>query len=161
VLTIATLVLTFRSVGLAALLMVVAVLSTGFGLLATWAWGLPLSFNTIIGSLGLMGLAFNSSIVVLASILSSPAAASGEPQAIIEAVMETGSHLLATTLTTMASFLPILFLVGGQFWPPLAVVLAGGVGGSTLLALLFTPAAFRLMRSAAREKIASPSALTA
>jgi multidrug efflux pump subunit AcrB len=45
----------------------------------------------------------------------------------------------------MGSFLPILVLVGGQFWPPLAVVLAGGVGGSTLLAWTFTPAAYALL----------------
>lgn len=144
--TVATLVLTFRSVGLAMLLLVVAGLSSGYGLFATWVWNLPLSFNTIIGSMGLVGLAFNSSIVVLAAIHASPEARDGDPVAIRNAVAHTGRHLAATTLTTMGSFVPILVLVGGQFWPPLAVALAGGVGGSTLLAWLFTPAAFLLMR---------------
>lgn len=36
---------------------------------------------------------------------------------------------------------------GGDFWPPLAVVLIGGVGGSTLLALLFTPVLHRRFAS--------------
>ena len=36
--------------------------------------------------------------------------------------------------------------------PGLAVVLAGGVGGSTLLAMTFTPAAYRLLLSAARRQ---------
>lgn len=143
--TLATLVLAFRSFALAALLLVVALLSAGYGLLATWAWNLPISFNTILGTLGLMGLAFNSSIVVLAAILADPQARSGDPQSISLAVQKTGRHLVATTLTTIGSFLPILFLIGGQFWPPLAVVLAGGVGGSTLLAWTFIPAAFRLI----------------
>jgi multidrug efflux pump subunit AcrB len=143
--TIATLILSFRSVCIALLLLLVAGLSAGYGLFATWVWHLPLSFNTIIGTLGLIGLAFNSSIIVLASIYNNPAARQGDPEALRQAVARTGRHLAATTLTTMGSFLPILVLVGGQFWPPLAVVLAGGVGGSTLLAWTFTPAVYALL----------------
>ncbi len=145
VLTISILILSFRNVGLAAILLVVAPLSVGFGLLATWVAQFPLSFNTIIGSLGLMGLAFNSSIIVLAGIRANPLARTGNPDAIVDVVLGAGRHLISTTLTTMGSFLPLLLLIGGQFWPPLAIVLAGGVGGSTLLAVLFTPAAYRLL----------------
>ncbi len=47
VLTIATLVLVFNSVKLALLLSIVAGLSVGPGLLATWAIDFPFSFNTI------------------------------------------------------------------------------------------------------------------
>ncbi len=144
VLTIAILVLTFRSVRIAVILLVVAPLSVGFGMLATWCLQFPLSFNSIIGSLGLMGLAFNSSIVVIAAIRQNGAAASGEPAAIAGAVAQTSRHLLSTTLTTIGSFLPLLILIGGQFWPPLAIVLVGGVGGSTFLALTLTPALYAL-----------------
>ncbi len=162
VLTIAILVLSFRSVRIALILLMVAPLSAGFGLLATWAMQFPLSFNTIIGSMGLMGLAFNSSIVVLASIRANPAAKDGDPDAIATAVMGSGRHLISTTLTTMGSFLPILIFIGGQFWPPLAIVLAGGVGGSTLLAMTFTPAMYRILncgdcKGKARSKVQSLS----
>lgn len=143
--TLATLVLTFRSVRLAGVLLLVAALSAGYGLFATWAWGFPRSFNTIIGCLGLIGLAFNSSIIVLAAIRADRQAARGEIEAMVRAILGTSRHLLSTTLTTIGSFLPLLLIVGGEFWPPLAIVLAGGVGGSTLLALLFTPAAYRLL----------------
>ncbi len=139
VVTVATLILTFRSVRLALILLVVAPMSAGYGLLATWAAGFPLSFNTIIGSLGLMGLAFNSSIIVLAAIRADPAAARGEVDGMVTAIMGSARHLISTTLTTMGSFLPLLLFIGGEFWPPLAIVLAGGVGGSTLLAVLLTP----------------------
>lgn len=144
--TIAILVLSFRSVPLAGLLGTVAFLSVGFGLLATWLSGFPLSFNTILGSLGLIGLAFNSSIVVLASIRANEAARNGDPTALAERVGDSSRHLISTTLTTIGSFLPLLIFVGGEFWPPLAIVLAGGVGGSTLLAMVFTPAAYRLLQ---------------
>ncbi|GAB5560804.1 MAG: efflux RND transporter permease subunit [Synoicihabitans sp.] len=146
-LTMAILILSFRSVALAALLSVVAFLSVGFGLLATWLSGFPLSFNTILGSLGLVGLAFNSSIVVLASIRADDRARDGDPTALAERVSGSSRHLISTTLTTIGSFLPLLIFVGGEFWPPLAIVLAGGVGGSTLLAMVFTPAAYRFLQS--------------
>ncbi len=53
-------------------------------------------------------------------------------------------HILSTTFTTVAGFSPLL-LSGGPFWPPLAVVIAGGVGFSVILSLLFTPAAYALL----------------
>ncbi len=147
VVTVAVLILTFRSVRIALILLMAAPMSAGFGLIATWAMQFPVSFNTIIGSLGLMGLAFNSSIVVLASIMKDPEAAGGDPEAIAKAVNATTRHLVSTTMTTIGSFLPLLLFIGGQFWPPLAIVLAGGVGGSTLLALTFTPAMYTILKT--------------
>ena len=52
--------------------------------------------------------------------------------------------MVATTLTTMVGFIPLI-LGGGGFWPPLAVTIAGGVGGATLLGLYLGPAAYRLL----------------
>lgn len=144
-LTIACLVLLFASATLAALLGLVAFLSVGLGLLATWLAGFPFSFNTLLGTLGLVGLAFNNSIVVLAAIRANPLAVAGDPNAIAAAVIATTRHILATTLTTIGGFLPLLIFVKGDFWPSLAVVLAGGVGGSMILALLLVPAAYVLI----------------
>jgi multidrug efflux pump subunit AcrB len=145
VITVAVLILSFRNARIALILLTVAPLSVGYGLLATWMMQFPLSFNTVIGSLGLMGLAFNSSIIVLAGIRANDQARRGDPLAMTDVMMSTGRHLLSTTLTTIGSFLPFLLFVGGEFWPPLAIVLAGGVGGSTLLALTFTPALYRML----------------
>lgn len=156
-LTIGILVLSFRSIRMAAILLAVGGLSVGYGLLATKLWGLPLSFNTILGSLGLVGLAFNDSIVVLSGIRSNPQARAGDPAAIARQVTSNGRHLISTTLTTMGSFLPLLLLIGGDFWPPLAVVLAGGVIGSTLLAFFFVPAAYRLLLCRKRDLAAIPA----
>ena len=55
-------------------------------------------------------------------------------------------HILSTTLTTIGGFLPLLIFVGGDFWPSLAIVLAGGVGGSMILALLYVPAVYVLLQ---------------
>ncbi|MEA3278864.1 MAG: hypothetical protein U9Q81_26940 [Pseudomonadota bacterium] len=53
--------------------------------------------------------------------------------------------LHSTTLTTIGGFLPLLFFSGGDFWPPLAIVIARGVGLSITLGLVFTPAVYRLV----------------
>ncbi|MEM9158288.1 MAG: efflux RND transporter permease subunit [Verrucomicrobiota bacterium] len=143
-LTVAVLILSFRSVTISILLGLVAGLSAGFGLLATWLMGFPISFNSILGMLGLMGLAFNSSIVVIAAIRSNPKACDGDPKAITQEILGASRHLISTTLTTIGGFLPLLLFVGGDFWPPLAIVMAGGVAGSTLLAMVFIPAAYKL-----------------
>lgn len=160
VLTVSILILSFRSVFIAIILGGVALLSVGVGLLATWAYGLDLSFNTILGSLGLVGLAFNSSIVVLASILSREASRSGDPEAMAQQVVRSTRHLVSTTLTTIGSFIPLLVFVGGDFWPPLAIVLAGGVGGSTLLAMVFTPSVYRIIQKIKRRASRAAAAIT-
>ena len=157
-LMVAVLILAFRSTRLAALLFVVAGLSVGLALLSTWTMGFPVSFNTILGTLGLIGVALNDSIVVLAAIRADPAARAGDREAILRAVMGTTRHVLATTLTTMGGFLPLLIFVGGDFWPSLAIVLVGGIAGASLLALGLIPAAYVLItgppRSAATKNVA-------
>ncbi|MCZ6830836.1 MAG: efflux RND transporter permease subunit [Gammaproteobacteria bacterium] len=144
-LTVATLILLFGSGALASLLGLVGFLSIGLGLLATWAMGFPVSFNTILGTLGLVGLAFNNSIVVLAAIRANPAARDADVEAVVNEVLGTTRHIISTTLTTIGGFLPLLMFVGGDFWPSLSIVLAGGVGGSMILALLLIPAAYVLI----------------
>ena len=143
-LTVSTIILTFSSVRIAMILFLAAPLSAGFGLLATWCMQFPISFNTIIGTIGLIGLTFNDNIVVVAALLKNTKATQGDPEAIVDTLLQSGRHLISTTLTTIGSFLPLLIFIGGQFWPPLAIVLAGGVVGSTLLAFTFTPAMFLL-----------------
>ena len=142
---VAILILLFNSISVSLLLGAVAVFSLGLGFLSTWSMGFPISFNTILGTLGLLGLAFNNSIIVLAAIYANEDAKAGDIPSIIDAVMGTSRHILSTTLTTIGGFLPILLFVGGDFWPSLSIVLAGGVAGSMILALLFIPAAYVLL----------------
>jgi multidrug efflux pump len=147
-LMVATLVLGFRSFALAGLVILVGVLSLALGLLSLWLAGYPLGFNPILGSAGLLGVAINASIVVLAALRADSVASVGEPTAMANVVQRASRHIITSTLTTIGGFLPLI-LAGGAFWPPLAVVIAGGVGLSILLGLFFTPAAFRLGRLAA------------
>ncbi|MEM7234742.1 MAG: efflux RND transporter permease subunit, partial [Planctomycetota bacterium] len=148
---ISTLVLTFRSVQLAIVLGLIAGLSVGLGLLSTWLASFPVSFNTFLGMLGLMGVALNDSIVVIAAIRANDRAREGEISAIVSEVSRCTRHVLSTTLTTIGGFLPLLVVVGGKFWPSLAIVLVGGIGGATILALLFVPAVYVLLNRRAND----------
>ena len=142
-LMIATIVLSFRSVRLATLIGVVAVLSVGLGMLSLWIGGYARGFNAIIGSVGLVGVAINGTIVVLAAIRANAEANAGSVDAIVRETIGATRHIVSTTLTTVGGFIPLLLFSGGDFWPPLAIVIAGGVGFSVTLSLLFTPAVYR------------------
>ncbi len=143
-LMVATIVLSFRSLRLAAIIGIVAVLSVGLGMLSLWMGGYARGFNAIIGSVGLIGVAINGTIVVLAAIRANAEAAAGDVAAIVRETMGATRHIVSTTLTTVGGFIPLLAFSGGDFWPPLAIVIAGGVGFSITLSLGFTPAMYRL-----------------
>lgn len=144
VLMTATVVLAFNSFRMAAVIAAVAVLSAGMGLFAVWVFREPLGFMTILGSLGLIGIAINDSIVVLAALREDPKACAGDREAIRRTVSACSRHVTSTTLTTVAGFVPLI-IWGGSFWQPLAIAIAGGVSGATMLALVFVPAVFALM----------------
>jgi len=158
VVMIGALILIFRSLGNALILVTTVGLCFGLAMLATWSWGLPISFNTILGTLGLIGVGLNDSIVVLTEIRKADRNRSGDVEAVVGAASGVLRHVVSTTLTTMGGFLPILLFIGGDFWPALAIVLAGGILGATLLSLGFVPAAYVLL---ARLKARTRDARTA
>jgi multidrug efflux pump subunit AcrB len=139
VLMITALILSFSSVRFAAVIGVVSILSVGLGFFSLWLSGLPIGFNPLLGSAGLIGVAINGSIVVIAAIAANPKAMQGDTREIVEETMSCSRHILSTTFTTVGGLIPLLLFSEGSFWPPLAVVLAGGVGFSVILSLLFTP----------------------
>lgn len=156
-LMIATIVLSFRSYRLALLIGVVAVLSVGLGMLSLWMGGYARGFNAIIGSVGLIGVAINGTIVVLAAIRANDRAARADLDAIVSETNDATRHIVSTTLTTVGGFIPLLLFTGGDFWPPLAVVIAGGVGFSVSLSLLFTPAVYYWLHRQGRAGIRIPA----
>jgi multidrug efflux pump subunit AcrB len=149
VLMVTTLILTFTSLRMAGVIAVVAVLSVGLGMFSLWVSGLPVGFNPLLGSAGLIGVAINGSIVVIAAINANSKAKQGDTKEIVKETMGCSRHILSTTFTTVGGLVPLLLFSEGSFWPPLAVVLAGGVGFSVILSLVFTPtlvAAFQRYR---------------
>ena len=143
-LMVATLVLAFGSFRLAGLIWIVAGLSVGLGLGSLWLAGYPWGFMCIVGIMGMIGVAINDSIVVLSSLKSIPESQRGDANAILDVMLHNVRHVLTTTFTTIVGFAPLI-ISGGEFWPPVAVSISGGVGGATLLALFFVPCVFILI----------------
>lgn len=137
-------VLSFNSFRMSILIFLAAFQSVGLGLLSVYAFSYPFGFTVIIGLLGLMGLAINAAIVILAELKADSKAIEGDREAIVQAVMSCGRHISSTTITTVGGFLPLI-MAGGGFWPPFAVAIAGGTVLTTVLSFYFVPAAFRLM----------------
>jgi multidrug efflux pump subunit AcrB len=139
-----TLVASFRSFRCALIVAAVGGLSIGLGPMSLAVFDYPFGFMAIVGTMGLVGLAINDSIVVLAAIRASQPARCGDVPELIRVVSGCTRHIIATSMTTIVGFLPLI-LGGGGFWPPLAITIAGGVGAATLLALYFVPALYLLL----------------
>jgi len=143
-LMLAILVATFRSFRIALIIGLTGGLAGGLGLAALWLFDYPLGFMAIVGTMGLVGIAVNDAIVVMAGIREDPAARRGLLEPMQRVVVARTRHVIATSVTTIAGFTPLV-LAGGGFWPPLAIAIAGGVAGATLLALYFVPSLYTLL----------------
>ena len=140
-LLITVVVLSFNSFRLGGIIFFSALQSVGLGLLTVYVFGYPFGFTVIIALLGLMGLAINAAIVIIAELKGDAQAVQGDSTAIIKGVQSCTRHITSTTITTVGGFLPLI-LAGGGFWPPFAIAIAGGTVLTTLLSFLFVPAAF-------------------
>jgi multidrug efflux pump subunit AcrB len=138
----AVIVLSLNSFRQAAIIAFVGVASVGLALFGVRLFGYPLGFTALIGTLGLVGLAINGAIIVLAALKADPLAAAGDVDASAEVVIDATRHILSTTATTIGGFVPLI-LFGGTFWPPLATAIAGGVAGSAIIALYTVPTLYR------------------
>ncbi len=139
-----TLVASFRSFRCAFIVACVGGLSVGLGPLALSWFGYPFGFMAIVGTMGLVGVGINDSIVVLAAIRANRSASDGNIPQLVAVVSSCTRHIIATTLTTIVGFIPLI-IGGGGFWPPLAITIAGGVAGATFLALYFVPSLHLLL----------------
>jgi hypothetical protein len=55
----------------------------------------------------------------------------------------------------MGGFVPLI-VFGGTFWPPLAAAIAGGMGGSAIIAFLYTVPAVHLALARRRRRDDEP-----
>ncbi|RBP50717.1 efflux RND transporter permease subunit [Arenicella xantha] len=105
-------------------------------------------FGRSINVISLAGLAFatgmvlDAAIVVLENYVRQVDAGMAPTKAALSSVRSVGGALLASTLTTIVIFVPIVFFedVEGQLFADLALTIAIAVGFSFLVALLILPA---------------------
>ena len=141
---VAALVLSLNSFRQAIIVAFVGVGSVGMALFSLKVFNTVFGFMAIVGSLGLVGIAINDTVMVLSGLNENADAKSGDRKAIAYVVNKSTRHVITTTITTIAGFVPLL-ISGGPFWRPLAIAIAGGISGASLLALYFVPAAYALI----------------
>lgn len=141
---VATLVLSLNSFRLAGLVFFLSLVSVGFSILSLAVLNLPFGFMAILGIVGMMGVVVNDSILIITAIRRDEKACTGDVGALIQVMFENSRHVLVTSITTVAGFLP-LYLSGGEFWPPTAVTVSAGVAGSTFLAMFFIPCGYLVL----------------
>ena len=157
-LSIAVVVLTFRSFRLAGVALVVSGLSAGLSMLALAVFNYPFGITAIIGVIGSIGVSINAALIIMTALQENDRAASGDNAAMVDVVMASSRHIVSTTITTFGGFLPLI-LAGGGFWPPFAMAVAGGVLLSTVVSFYFTPAAFRLVYARPSRAFDAPEEL--
>lgn len=145
IIMVGTIVMVFNSFRYAAIIALVGLLSVGAALFSAWFFNYPLGFMVIIGAMGLIGLSINDSIIVLTSLTSFEFETTNINQQVCTIIQGNSRHIFSTTLTTVVAFLPLIWS-GGDFWPPLAVAIVGGIVSATLFALVFVPSCFILLR---------------
>ncbi|MGR5294354.1 efflux RND transporter permease subunit [Vibrio mediterranei] len=157
VLMILVVVMSFNSFRLSTIIFMVAGLAGGLGLLSVWVFNYPFGFTVIIAMLGIMGLAINAAIVILAELRLDERASSGDINASVDAVMACTRHITSTTITTVGGFMPLI-IAGGGFWPPFAVAIAGGTVLTTLISFYFVPVVYRMMVKPREQRSPKPKA---
>ena len=80
VLTLATLVLSFRSFRLTAIALVVAGLSMGLSVLALAVFGYPFGIQGLLGVIGSIGVSINAAIIILSALAEDPRAKAGDQE---------------------------------------------------------------------------------
>ena len=146
----ATILLTFNSWRLTGIAFGVTGCSFGLSLLALAVFQYPLGIQALIGVIGSVGVSINAAIIILSGLKLNERATAGDPDAIVDVVMDASRHIVSTTVTTFGGFLPLI-LEGSQFWPPFAMAIAGGVLLSTIVSFYLVPPLYTLLMHPGRH----------
>jgi multidrug efflux pump len=117
------------------------------GLIVTQA---PFGFMETLGMLSLAGIVINNAIVLIDRIDLEIAEGAAPYEAVVNSCVRRLRPIVMTTLTTMVGLLPLM-IFGGELWFGMAVVIAAGLGGGTVLTLGVVPALYVLMFRVRKE----------
>ncbi|ERT58372.1 efflux RND transporter permease subunit [Megasphaera vaginalis (ex Srinivasan et al. 2021)] len=125
-----------RSLSLMALTLITApmgIIGVSIGLLL---FGKSLGFVAYIGVLALGGMIIRNSVILIDQIDKHMAAGESPWDAVIDSAIMRFRPIM---LTAMAAILGMIPLMRSVFWGPMAVAIAGGLLGATVLTLLVLP----------------------
>ena len=112
--------------------------------------GKPLSFMAMIGTVGLIGVVINSSIILI-SFIEQLKKSAKQKTASIPLLVKAGSKrlrpILITNLTSVLGLLPTAYGLGGydSVLSPVTLALAWGIVGGSLFTLFWTPCWYAIL----------------
>ena len=120
-------------------------LSLAIALLALQLLGRSLNVISLAGLAFAVGLVLDAAIIVQENILRLKSSGLDDKKAALRGAAQVSGALLASTATTVAIFLPILFMAGieGQLFSDLALTLSVAVCSSFIAAITVVPLASR------------------
>ena len=123
-------------------------------LIALWAWDYSLNMLTLGALTIAIGRVVDDSIVVLENIKRHLGYGEHKRQAIVNGVREVAGAVTASTLTTVAVFLPIAFVGGfvGELFGPFSITVTVALLASLLVSLTVVPVLGYWFLRPAREK---------
>jgi multidrug efflux pump len=135
----------FRSFRLTGLILVVVPLSLSGTMLGLWLTGWPFNFMAIMGMMIVLGVVINDAVILVDGYQRRKR--DGQPlrQRVIDGTLDRTRHVVITTVTTIAGFLP-LAISPSLLWPPLAIAIIGGEALATMLTLVVIPAAYTYLQ---------------
>lgn len=109
-----------------------------------YAHGMPLSFFSTLGTLGLIGVVVNDTIIMVTEVNRELAEhnKANLVRTVVSGAKDRLRPVLLTTLTTVAGLLPTAYGIGGKdgLIMPLTMAMAYGLLFATLITLILTPA---------------------
>jgi len=143
------------SVAVVALSIPVSVL---FTMALLYFGGLTLNLMTLSGLALGIGMLVDNSIVVLENIFRHLQEGTALKEAAVEGTAEVANAITASTLTTLAVFLPVVFVGGiaGTLFRDLSLTVSFALGASLLVAMTFVPAAASVAARTVRPATAGP-----
>jgi cobalt-zinc-cadmium resistance protein CzcA len=154
----------FKSVQLAALILVNVPLALVGGFVALWVFSIPLSVSAAIGFIALSGQAVLNGVVMLSVFQQLQQSGQDFVTAVREGSMQRLRTVLMTALLAALGLLPMALShdIGSETQRPLAIVVIGGLISATILTLVVLPVLYvALLEYSARRADARAKAQAA
>ena len=134
----------FKSLKMAALILLNVPLALIGGFVALWVFAIPLSVSAAIGFIALSGQAVLNGVVMLSGYQQLQAAGHSVFDAVKLGSVQRLRTVLMTALLAMLGLLPMALSreIGSETQRPLAIVIIGGLITATLLTLVVLPALY-------------------
>ena len=124
-------------------------------MLGLWLTGWPLNFMAIMGLIMVAGIAVNDGVVLVDGYEAQRGSGVPLRQMVSTVSGHRFNHVLVTAVTDVAGFLPVA-LSPSLLWPPLAIVMIGGLSLTTLITLVGVPSAYVLLYGRREARRTSP-----